>query len=338
MDLTLRGPAYEWTLWSTTARVAVADPHALPSARRLMEHELAAVELAASRFRRDSEVRRLAARGGRVTPVSRTFATLLDAALTAARLTGGAVDPTLGNALAALGYDRDITEVARRGGQACPVCGEGAAQTCSVCEEDAGFRITVRRPAPGWQRVELDTDALTVRVPADVQLDLGATAKAWAADRCARVVAERLGIGVLVALGGDIATAGPAPRAGWQVLVQDQPGDPAARISLPAGAAVASSSTRSRQWRRDGRELHHVLDPATCQPVEAVWRSVSVVAGDCVTANTWSTAALVLGGQAPRTLAAQHLPARLVTDAGNVRHLGAWPSAAEVGRGIPVPA
>ncbi|GAA1256436.1 FAD:protein FMN transferase [Oryzihumus leptocrescens] len=320
MDLTLRGPAYEWALWSTTVRVAVADPHALPSARRLVDHELAAVELAASRFRADSEVRRLAHRGGRPTRISPTLAALLEAALSAAGETGGAVDPTLGNALAGLGYDRDFGEMVRSAGA-------------------DGFSVrVVRRLAPGWRRVELDLDALTVQVPPDVQLDLGATAKAWAADRCARVVADTLGLGVLVSLGGDIATAGPAPRRGWQVLVQDQPDDPAALVALPAGAALATSSTRSRQWQRDGRELHHVLDPATCEPVEPVWRWVSVVAGDCLTANTWSTAALVLGRQAPGALAAQRLQARLVAEGGAVHHLGDWPVEAEVSHGIPVPA
>ena len=44
----LRGPAYEWAFWSTTLRVVTSDPHALPSARRLIDAELGRVELAAS--------------------------------------------------------------------------------------------------------------------------------------------------------------------------------------------------------------------------------------------------------------------------------------------------
>jgi FAD:protein FMN transferase len=307
-DLTLRGPAYEWALWSTTVRLAVANPHHLPAARRLVDRELAAVEQASSRFRADSELRRLAHRGGRPTRVSALFLELLDAALAAARLTGGAVDPTLGEALAALGYDRDFPDVVRR---------------------TDGIRV-VRRPAPGWQRIDVDPEQRVVTVPADITLDLGATAKAWAADRCARVVSGELGIGVLVSLGGDIATAGPGPVGGWRVLVRDQPDDPAAVVSLPPGAALATSSTRSRQWRREGRELHHILDPATCLPVEPVWASVTVAAGTCVEANTWSTAAVVQGSGAPALLTRQGLAARLVGVDGTPTHLGAWPAAAEV--------
>ena len=194
----------------------------------------------------------------------------------------------------------------------------------------------VRRPAPGWQRIDVDAEHRLVTVPADITLDLGATAKAWAADRCARVVAGELGIGVLVSLGGDIATSGPGPVGGWRVLVRDQPDDPAALVSLPPGAALATSSTRSRQWRREGRELHHILDPATCLPVEPVWRSVTVAADTCVEANTWSTAAVVQGAGAPALLTRRGLPARLLGTQGEPVHLGAWPAAAEV-RGV-VPA
>jgi len=314
-DLTLRGPAYEWALWSTTVRLAVADPHHLPAAKRLVDRELAGVERAASRFRPDSELRRLAVRRGRPTRVSDILSEMLEVALAAAHATSGAVDPTLGDALAALGYDRDYPEVAE------------------ATRRRDGVRV-VRRPAPGWQRIELDAARRVVSVPADVRLDLGATAKAWAADRCARVVADRLGIGVLVSLGGDIATAGAGPDRGWRVLVRDQPHDPAALVTLPSGGAVATSSTRSRQWQRQGRELHHILDPATCLPVQPVWRSVTVAAGTCVEANTWSTAAVVRGRGAAGLLAARHLAARLVLEDGVPVHVGGWPAGAEVRGGV----
>jgi FAD:protein FMN transferase len=115
-----------------------------------------------------------------------------------------------------------------------------------------------------------------------VLLDLGATGKAYAADRCAARVAADRGVGVLVSLGGDIATAGPAPDGGWRVLVQDGPGEPSCVVGLPSGTALATSSTRSRRW---GTSLHHILDPRTCRPAEPLWRTVSVRAADCVTAN-----------------------------------------------------
>lgn len=308
----LHGPAYEWSLWSTTMRVVTSDPRALSSAKRLIDAELAQVELAVSRFRPDSAVRSLPT--GRRVRVSETLAQILAAAVDAARETGGAVDPTLGRALESIGYDRDIEQV-RQG-----IAG-GVAYTVGT--------VTAGR----WQRIDLDVDQRLLTLPKGVLLDLGATAKAWAADRCAQVVAEQLGVGVLVSLGGDISTAGPegfAGTGGWEILVQDKDEDPAALVAIPTGLAVATSSTTSREWLAGGRELHHILNPSTGMPVSRVWRSATVVAPDCVTANTWSTAALVDGLNAPEVLAERGYPARLVAADGSVRHLVGWPEDAEL--------
>src|SRR5439155_211390 len=125
------------------------------------------------------------------------------------------------------------------------------------------------------------------------------------------LITLRLGVGVLVALGGDIATAGPAPDQGWQILVQDRPGDPSCTVRLPAGAALATSSTAGRTWGRRGELLHHIVDPRTGRPAPTVWRTVSVAAGSCLRANTLSTAAIVRGRGAYDLL--RGTPSRLVT-------------------------
>lgn len=313
----------QWPVWGTTARLVVTDPAALPAARALVERELAAVDAACSRFRADSELTRLTtttdtaaapapvtgtpgrpepAGAARTVEVSPLLAELIGAALAAAARTDGDVDPTVGSALRRLGYDRDI----------------------ALLPGEAHRPLRVRaRPAPGWRRVRLDGRRLTV--PAGTELDLGATAKAVTADRCAALIADRCGTGVLVALGGDIATAGPAPAGGWRILVQDRPGDPACTVAVPAGSAVATSSTASRTWRRPGVTLHHVLDPRTGLPAAPVWRTVTVAAPDCAEANTLTTAALVRGHRAVGWLRAQGRPARLVSAAGEVTTLGGWP-------------
>ena len=316
VERTVRGPAYEWSLWSTTMRLVTSDPHALASAKRLIDAELAHVELAASRCRADSEVCRLDT--GRPVRISPTLTSILAAALGAARGTDGAVDPTFDGTLEAID-DRGVSETGSRKG---------------------GFTISTVT-AGRWQDVELDEDGRHVTVPHGVLLDLGSIAKAWAADRCAQVVADRLEVGVLISLGGDIATAGPVSRAGvggWEVLVQDQPEDPAAFVAIPTGVAMATSSTASRTWRADGRELHHLLAPGTGMPVGRRWRSATVVAPDCVTAHTWSTAALVAGAGASETLGRLPYPARLVGCDGSTRLLGGWPQDAEQARAAAGPA
>ena len=292
----------QWSVWSTTARLVVTKPDVLPAARHIVESVLSAVDIACSRFRADSELRRLDDAHGWPTMISPMLADLVDAALTAAERTGGDVDPTIGVAMESLGYDRDL----------------------SVIDTNGNAVPAVIRPAPGWHQIRLYDREITI--PSGIRLDLGAIGKAFAADLCATLVASWCDTGVLVSLGGDIATAGEAPDGGWCVLVSDGPYEPSCTIRLSAGTAMATSSTISRRWRRGGRLLHHVLDPRTCQPVKPVWRTVSVAAPSCVDANTQSTAALVRGLAAPARLRAENLPARLVAADRSVCTLGGWPA------------
>jgi thiamine biosynthesis lipoprotein len=286
----------QWTVWGTVARIVLTRPDQVAAARALVQAELDAVDAACSRFRDDSELARM----GHDSPVRVSFllTELVGTALDVARRTDGDVDPTVGSLLRRLGYDRDFAAI--------PL-GSAHAYTAT--------------PAPGWRTVGLDGDRL--EVPAGVELDLGATAKAWAADRCAAVVAAELDTGVMVGLGGDIATAGAAPAGGWPILVRDRPGEPECTIAIPAGAALATSSTISRAWARGAR--HHIVDPATGMPAERVWRTVSVAARTCVEANMFSTAAVVRGSRALGWLRGHGVAARLVDAAGRVVTVGGWP-------------
>jgi thiamine biosynthesis lipoprotein len=88
---------------------------------------------------------------------------------------------------------------------------------------------------------------------------------------------------------------------------------------------VATSTTEHRTWRQDGELRHHLIDPATGRPVRRVWRTATVRAADCVSANVASTAALVLGERAVGWLTTRHLDVRLVAADGSVTVLGDWP-------------
>jgi thiamine biosynthesis lipoprotein len=299
---------HDWELWSTTARLVVTDPATMSQALTLVQEELLAIELAASRFRPDSELMTLVRDADGAAELSPLLAELMEAALTAARESDGAVDPTLGSVLVGLGYDRDIDQVRR---------GDTRKSTTPTPS------VTVVRRRHGWRSLALADRCL--RMPPGTQLDLGASAKAVAADRCARLVHDRFDTGVLVSLGGDIATSGPAPDGGWQVVVQDLPSDVPQQITLAPGAAVATSSSAKRAWTQDGVRRHHLVDPATRLPAEGPWRSISVVATTCLRANTASTAAMVKGDEALAWLRTTGLPARLVSEQGALVTLGGWP-------------
>jgi len=291
----------------TTATLCVTDPTALEPARAELERQLADVDVACSRFRPDSELARLNASPGRPVAVSVGLLELIQVALRAAVMSNGLVDPTIGRTLRLAGYDQTFALVRRREGDA--------------------FRARFGG-VPGWRQVEVDPRRRTVRIPAGCELDLGATAKALAADRIARNVAAVAPCGVLVSLGGDIAVAGEPPPGGWAVGLADdhadrlESGGPV--VAIRSGG-LASSGTAVRRWRAGRVELHHIIDPRSGRPADTPWRTISVTARSCLDANIASTAAMVLGEAAPEWLSRSRVPARLVRTGGEVVCVAGWP-------------
>jgi thiamine biosynthesis lipoprotein len=286
----------------TTARVVVPHRRDLLRARGILAAQLEELDRACSRFRPDSELSRANACAGDWVQVTPLLAEAVDAALTAARATDGLVDPTLGAQLRAAGYDRTFTLVEAR--------------------EGWSFAPAPRR-STGWMTVELEGDRL--RVPHGCELDLGATAKALAADRAARTI----GAGALVSLGGDIAIAG---NREWSIRVaerHDAPLDGDGPCVALRGGGIATSSTTARRWRTDRGEAHHLIDPRTGMPAQSCWRTVTVAAASCVEANVAATAAIVLGDAAVGWLRDRSLASRLVGTDGGVVHVCGWPAEAE---------
>jgi FAD:protein FMN transferase len=294
-------------VFGTTAVLLVTGRRDIGQARAIADGKLSEVDLACSRFRPDSELTRLNAAGGKPVTVSQTLADLLGAALRAAQLTDGAVDPTCGAALVALGYDRDFADVLAARGSGWSGAGG---------------------PVPGWRSVHLDQQSRIVQLDRGSQLDLGATAKAWAADQCAEQIADQLRCGVLVSLGGDVAVAGEPPAGGWRIRVTDDHAAPdtapGQTVAISSGG-LATSSTTVRAWSAGGRPLHHIVDPATGAPATTCWRTVSVAAATCTDANTASTAAIIRGASAPGWLSGLGLPARLVGQDGTIVTTAGWP-------------
>ncbi|MEZ5116703.1 MAG: FAD:protein FMN transferase [Candidatus Nanopelagicales bacterium] len=300
-----------WTVWSTTVEVVTTRADELAPARAAVQAVIDAVDLAASRFRTDSEISELNTAEGRPVPASPLFRTLVREGLRVARITDGLIDPTIGELLVAHGYDRDIEELRSTGIRRL---------TTPVA--------VVRRP--DHTQVVVDDEAGTVRVPAGVVLDLGASAKAWAADAAAQAAARAVDGPVLVGMGGDLAVAGvPEGSPGFLVRLTErpepEPGEaPPVLVALATGG-LATSTTLARRWRVGRRIVHHLIDPRTASPARGRFRTASVAAATCVDANAASAAALMLGESAPTWLANAGLPARLVTTEGTVVPVHPWP-------------
>ena len=289
-------------------RVVVTRAADLTAAKAAVDEVVRNVDAAANRFRDDSELSRLNATPDREVVVSPLLCGLVAAALRGARLTEGAVDPTVGSAVKLAGYDTDFAQVAVDG---------------------MAIEMVVSR-VPGWQAITFNEAARAIRIPHGVDLDLGATAKAMTSDLAAAAAVARIGGGgVLVSLGGDIAVAGEPPSEGWLIQASEDSNAPIAEgeetIGIRSGG-IATSSTTVRRWTRGGVVLHHIIDPATGLPSNGPWRTATVVAGSCVDANIASTAAIVMGARAVGWLEANRLAARLVDREGSVHRVSGWPS------------
>lgn len=301
-------PAFEtFRGLGTTIVVGTAEPAAHTAAVAAVRAEVEACDLACSRFRDDSELSHLNS-GERLPTTSEWLCDAVATALAAADHTDGLVDPTIGQCLIDLGYDRTFDQI------------------------DPENPLVVKAThVPAWRRVRADRRTGRVSVPAGVRLDLGATAKALCADRAAARAARATGTGVLVSMGGDIAVAGRSPGGGWVIRVTDRadadPGSPAPgqTVTIRTGG-LATSGTAARRWARAGATMHHLVDPRTGRPAAEAWRTVTVAAPTCVAANTASTAAVILGPAAPAWLEAGGMDARLVAPDGEVVRTGDWPA------------
>jgi thiamine biosynthesis lipoprotein ApbE len=294
-----------WTALGSDVVLAVTDPDQIDRARALVADALDAIDDTCSRFRSDSELTRANARAGEEVRLSPLLCEVIAAALDAAALTHGLVDPTVGPALVAAGYNATFADVPTEG---------------------PALRLDLR-PVPGWQQIQLDRTHCVLQTPPAVQIDLGAIGKAWAADRAAGIAADVTRCGVLVSCGGDVAVCGEPPGGGWPVEVSELgPGQGHAETVLLDAGGLATSGTVARRWRRGGVTLHHIIDPRRGVPADTPWLAVTATGPRCVDANTATTAAIVLGPEAPGWLDRRGIPARLVRGDGTLVRTGGWPA------------
>ena len=289
----------------TTATVVVRDSARADEAERILRAETEAIDRTCSRFRPDSELAYFHTNAGRTVEVSPLLFEALDVAYSVAERTHGAVDPTVGRAMEALGYDCDIDQIRSR----------------PLQMADFG-------PVPGFRHLHLERHRRAARIPKGVRLDLGSSAKALLADRAAAHIAQTLRSGSLVSVGGDIAVAGDPPPGGWAIgiAVDSSAGaDETDQVVAIREGGVASSSTEIRTWQMGTERVHHIVDPATGRTTAPYWRLVSATGASCVDANALTTAALVWSDQAVEMLRPFGQPVRLLRHDGEVFTLGGWP-------------
>ena len=252
------------------------------SALEAAEAEFHRLEALLSRFRPDSELSRLNEAGA--LEAGPDLLQVVEIALAARETTGGRFDISVHDALVAAGYDRSFELVAR------------TAPT------------PARRPSQHPRGFEV-RDGVVYLEPG-VRLDLGGIGKGYACEHAAEILGTAGPC--LVNAGGDIAT-----RAGtWTVAIETT--DESLTLELSGSSALATSGRDLRRWRRAGRELHHIIDPATGLPSESDLLRVTVVAHDAVAAEVAAKALFLAGLDAAREEADRlGIPAVLVSQEGS---------------------
>lgn len=281
-------------LFGTEVRILVAprDHAAARQVERLFrrQHRLL------TRFDPASELSRLNADPREVVPVSSELASALRAAVAAAELTGGLVDPTLLGPLERAGY-----ATSRMGVE--PADLQEAVRTAPA------RRPALPRGGPGWRELELADG--WVRRPPGLRFDLGGSAKGHAADSAAALLREHESFAVDV--GGDIAFGGTAgiPR----IVVVEHPLDSRRDVRFPlVSGAIATSGLASRIWRTADGFAHHLIDPATGTPAWTGVVQATAMAPTAVHAEALAKAALLLGPDAGLRLLAAHGGALILDD------------------------
>ena len=267
----------------------------------------AEIERRLTRFDPTSELSLLNADPRACVPAAPLLRAAVSAALRAARLSGGLVDPTVLDALRRCGYTESRAHVA----PAALLLQLGSAPPRRPAHPD---------PAARWRAIEVDHAAGVIRRPPGLELDLGGSAKGWAAD----LVAARLGRHGRCAVdcGGDLrVVAGRRARRGpaWDVHVRHPlTGRPAHTLHVHEGG-VATSGIDSRLWvGRHGEPAHHLIDPATGEPAWTGLLTVTALAANALEAEALAKAALLSGPAAGRPLLEAHDGGVLIHDDGAV--------------------
>jgi FAD:protein FMN transferase len=221
-----------------------------------------------SRFRPDSEVSRLTAGAGRPLTVSPETILLVERAVEAWRLSGGAFDPTLLGAVLRAGYVRSLD-----GG---PITARGTSPLVTGC-------------------TDIVVDGDQVCLPAGTGFDPGGIGKGLAADIALSELIAAGAAGACVNVGGDLRVAGDAPDGAWTVgVAHPWQHTPLVLLGLSAGA-VATSTTLRRRWEVDGETLHHLIDPLTGEPSATDLTLATVLTGEAWAAEVLAKTVLLRG-------------------------------------------
>mgnify|MGYP000850993955 CR=1 FL=1 len=278
----LNGPTMG-TRWSV---VFYAPPETdVRSLRADLQAAVDQVDVQMSTWRPDSDLMRLnAAPLETWVPLPAQLTEVLDTALKIGRLSDGAFEIAMGDAIAAWGFGP------------------------APADPQAIRAARTRHRRPSFETLDLDLPGLRARKSAPMQLDLSGIAKGYGVDRLTCVLRDHGIARALAGIDGELRALGPHPDGrGWSVALERPDFTARATHSMFELHDIAiATSGDYRHWVDVGaRRLSHTMDPARGAPLLDGPASVTVLAPSCMQADALASAFMVLGEAAGRALAAR---------------------------------
>lgn len=240
---------------------------------------IAALDAMMSDYRPESELRRLESAGRQWTPVSPDLLEVLTAAVSIARATDGAFDPTIGPLVA-------LWRESRKTGKL-----------------PASAALESARELVGWRHIEIDRSAGAVRLAKDgMRLDLGGIAKGYILQEALRLMRMKGHGRVLIESGGDIVVgSGPPGLPGWRISAPGADDVFRQRASQLTNAALATSGPGEQFVEIDGTRYSHIVNPRTGLGMTNQV-TARVIARDAAAADALATALTVVGPQGSQAI------------------------------------
>lgn len=198
---------------------------------------------------------------------------VLSFALDIAQKTNGALEPTIYPVLTAWGFTTESYQI------------------------PAQEKINQLMQSVDFQKVQIDNHTLTL--PDGMQLDLGAVAKGYAGDEIASLLKSKGITSAIINLGGNVQTIGTRPDGSrWRVGLKAPDTDGHIGVLEVADCAVVTSGSYQKYFTgEDGKQYHHIIDPATGRPADSGLVSVTVVGKEGKQCDALSTALFVTGSE-----------------------------------------
>ena len=225
------------------------------------------------------------------------------------RLTGGALDITIGPLLELWGFLKEAPSL--------------------ETDQPSPKELDKTRKIVDYNSIRLDAirgNAMLLKT--GMRIDAGSFTKGYAVDRAAGIL-KKAGIKqALITAGGTIMALGKKPGGkSWQVGIRHprKQGELIGSVPLE-DQAISTSGDYERFYQFKDRRICHIIDPRSGQPIEAV-QSISVIAPSAMASDALSTALFVLGPKEGLALVNNLLDTEaLVVDQKGVQHKSPdWP-------------